>query len=120
MRRFVSELLSYVNTDLFERNAAKFLPPFSRRALFKKPKNWGEVFWAKHHEVPNLQEDLDLAIAAAQEWLLSCQHAREGYWCAPLLADPQRDFRDRQSVLGVEISGVCAGGGAAPTRPGVH
>ena len=44
VRKVVSEIVSYVNGDLLERNAAKFIPGLSRKELFKKPRHWNRIF----------------------------------------------------------------------------
>ena len=40
VKKLVDEIVSYVNSDLFQRNAERLLPGFSRENLFVKPKNW--------------------------------------------------------------------------------
>ena len=57
VKKVVSEIVSYVNADLLERNAARFLPGLSRRGLFKKPRHWDRIFPAldpahAHDETP--------------------------------------------------------------------
>ena len=43
VKKLVDEIVSYVNSDLFQRNASKIIPSLSRSNLFVKPKNWEEV-----------------------------------------------------------------------------
>jgi squalene-hopene/tetraprenyl-beta-curcumene cyclase len=91
VRKVVSEIVSYVNADLLERNAARFLPGLSRRKLFKKPRHWDRIF--PYHENPALHEgdgiayEIKDATHAAQRWLLSQQNLQEGFWAADLRAD---------------------------------
>jgi squalene-hopene/tetraprenyl-beta-curcumene cyclase len=85
VRKVVSELVSYVNSDLLERNAAKFLPGLSRRGLFKKPHHWDRIFPGIDPS-PVLESDpLRDTIHAAQAWLLERQ--RDDHWLAHLRAD---------------------------------
>jgi squalene-hopene/tetraprenyl-beta-curcumene cyclase len=88
VRKVVSEIVSYVNSDLLERNAARFLPGLSRRGLFKKPSHWDRIFPAQFlnptdEEVIawNLRETID----KAQRWLL--KHQVGDHWLAALRAD---------------------------------
>ena len=96
VKALVDEIVSYVNSDLLQRNAERLLPGFSRENLFVKPKNWEEVFrhkingngnGHKNGEPTSFEFVLDEVIAKAQDDLLSKQHPEEGYWCAPLRAD---------------------------------
>src|SRR5882672_8821240 len=90
VRKVVSELVSYVNSDLLERNAAKFIPGLSRRGLFKKPRHWDRIFPSLDHA--GLSEDgpisftLKPTIEKAQRWLLQRQRS-DGHWVADLRAD---------------------------------
>jgi len=90
VRKVVSELVSYVNNDLLERNVAKFVPGLSRRKLFKKPRHWGKIFPAIENQ-PLSNEDviawnLKESIHKAQTWLLHRQQD-DGHWLADLRAD---------------------------------
>jgi squalene-hopene/tetraprenyl-beta-curcumene cyclase len=91
VRKVVSEIVSYLNEDLLERNAAKFIPSLSRKELFKKPRHWDKIFPASEPTHPGEEEpttwDLRLAIDRAQKWLLHRQHPQEGHWAAELRAD---------------------------------
>ena len=91
VRRLVSEIINYVNDDLWERNASRFLPLLSRKDLFKKPKNWHKVFTDQngHLDIEEIQTKVELKIAIdkAQNALLKQQNREEGYWCAELGAD---------------------------------
>jgi squalene-hopene/tetraprenyl-beta-curcumene cyclase len=90
VRKVVSEIVSYVNADLLERNAAKFLPGLSRRGLFKKPRHWDRIFpffdHPAQHEADGISRELKQSIQAAQQWLLSQQRAGD-HWSADLRAD---------------------------------
>ena len=44
VKKVVSEIVSYVNGDLLERHAARFIPGLSRKELFKKPRHWDRIF----------------------------------------------------------------------------
>ena len=91
VRKVVSEIVSYVNGDLLERNAAKFIPGLSRKELFKKPRHWHKIFPSAdpiyHGEEEPTTWNLRQAIDHAQRWLLQKQHPQEGYWLADLRAD---------------------------------
>src|SRR5579864_2310440 len=91
VRKVVSEIVSYVNGDLLERNAAKFIPGLSRRELFKKPRHWSKIFPAAEPPVHGEEEpttwQLRHVIDRAQKWLLQMQHPQEGHWVADLRAD---------------------------------
>ena len=91
VRKVVSEIVSYVNGDLLERNAAKFIPGLSRKELFKKPHHWDKIFPASDPLV-NAEDEpttwrLRRSIETAQKWLLQKQHPRDGHWLADLRAD---------------------------------
>ena len=90
VRKVVSELVSYVNSDLLERNAARFLPGLSRRGLFKKPRHWDRIFpfleSPEQFEGDGIGWDLKDAIERAQRWLLQEQNP-DGHWVADLRAD---------------------------------
>jgi squalene-hopene/tetraprenyl-beta-curcumene cyclase len=90
VKKVVSEIVSYVNSDLLERNAAKFLPGLSRRGLFKKPRHWDRIFpyleSFTHHDGDGVALDLKQATRLAQRWLLQNQKA-DGHWVADLRAD---------------------------------
>lgn len=91
MRKVVSEIVSYVNSDLLERNAARFVPGLSRRKLFKKPSHWDRIFPARE-TMPRPDDeptasDLKYCIEQAQRWLLQRQNPKDGDWCADLRAD---------------------------------
>src|SRR5258708_23038053 len=90
VKKVVSELVSYVNADLLERNAARFLPGLSSRGLFKKPRHWDRIF---PYLEPSTQFDgdgitfeLKDATHRAQRWLLS-QQKLDGHWVSDLRAD---------------------------------
>src|SRR4051812_42639535 len=90
VRKVVSEIVSYVNADLLERNAARFVPSLSRRGLFKKPRHWDRIFPALeplHHEETSTEVSLRRSIERAQNWLLSKQNPEDGHWLADLRAD---------------------------------
>src|ERR1700690_2581744 len=91
VKKVVSEIVSYVNGDLLERNAAKFIPGLSRKELFKKPRHGDKIFPARDPQVQSEEEpttwQLRQAIDHAQKWLLHKQHPQEGHWSAPLRAD---------------------------------
>lgn len=91
VRKVVSEIVSYVNGDILERNAARFIPGLSRKELFKKPRHWDKIFPARAPHASGEEEpttyQLRLTIESAQRWLLSKQHPQEGYWAADLRAD---------------------------------
>ena len=91
VRKVVSEIVSYVNGDLLERNAAKFIPGLSRKELFKKPRHWHKIFPSADPVYQGDEEpttwNLRHAIDLAQRWLLQKQHPQEGYWSADLRAD---------------------------------
>src|SRR5580704_1786015 len=91
VRKVVSEIVSYVNGDLLERNAAKFIPGLSRSELFKKPRHWDKIFPATDPHINPDEEpttwQLRHTIERAQKWLLEKQDPREGYWSAQLRAD---------------------------------
>ena len=91
VRKVVSEIVSYVNGDLLERNAAKFIPGLSRKELFKKPRHWDKIFPAvdpltQAEDEPTTWQ-LRHVIERAQKWLLQKQHPQEGHWAADLRAD---------------------------------
>ncbi len=91
VRKVVSEIVSYVNADLLERNAARFIPGFSRERLFKKPHHWDRIFPAldpitgQDDEAGTLS--LRQTIDRAQKWLLQKQNPKDGHWLADLRAD---------------------------------
>src|SRR3989344_9411591 len=95
VKKLVDEIISYVNSDLFQRNAARVIPAFSRSNLFIKPKNWEKFF--NNGEGPDgyfngkkLRSEsglLDTVIARSQAALLQMQDPVKGFWCAPLRAD---------------------------------
>src|SRR5258708_15314195 len=91
VRKVVSEIVSYVNGDLLERNAAKFIPGLSRKELFKKPHHWDKIFPARNPQNQGDEEpttwQLRQAIDHAQKWLLHKQHPQEGPWSATLRPD---------------------------------
>src|SRR3954470_5023560 len=90
VRKVVSEIVSYVNSDLLERNAAKFLPGLSRRGLFKKPSHWDRIFPAldpAHSEEISSAWNLKDTIEGAQRWLLQKANPKDGHWLADLRAD---------------------------------
>jgi squalene-hopene/tetraprenyl-beta-curcumene cyclase len=91
VRKVVSEIVSYVNGDLLERNAAKFIPGLSRKELFKKPRHWDRIFPATdplvHGDDEPTTGHLRHSIELAQKWLLQKQHPQDGYWLADLRAD---------------------------------
>lgn len=90
VRKVVSEIVSYVNADLLERNAAKFLPGLSRRGLFKKPSHWDRIFPGldpAHAEDSSSAWNLKGTIENAQRWLLQKANPKDGHWLAPLCAD---------------------------------
>jgi len=102
VRQLVNEIVSYVNSDLFQRNASRLIPALSRANLFIKPKNWEKLFNNGHHHGHgshhhkgggngandiDSEVELDRTIAFAQIALLRKQNAGEGYWCEPLRAD---------------------------------
>src|ERR1700747_3280126 len=88
VRKVVSEIVSYLNGDLLERNASKFIPGLSRRELFKKPRHWDKIFPARDPHVAHDDEpttwQLRQVIDRAQKWLLAEQDLREGHWAAKL------------------------------------
>src|SRR6185437_3854462 len=90
VRKVVSEIVSYVNGDLLERNAARFLPGLSRRRLFKKPDHWNLIFPAVEPAHASDDEpviwNLRESIEHAQRWLIQNQKA-DGHWLADLRAD---------------------------------
>lgn len=91
VKKVVSEIVSYVNSDILERNAARFLPGLSRRRLFKKPRHWDRIFpalepMASASETSiawNLKETME----RAQRWLFQKQNNKDGHWLADLRAD---------------------------------
>jgi len=90
VRKVVSEIVSYVNSDLLERNAARFLPGLSRRGLFKKPRHWDRIFPAldpTSHGEDSVAWNLKETTERAQRWLLTKQNAKDGHWVADLRAD---------------------------------
>src|SRR5262245_35509107 len=94
VKKLVDEIISYVNSDLFQRNAARVIPAFSRSNLFIKPKNWGKFFNNGHEtngsngkKARSESELLDSVISRAQGALLQMQEPVKGFWCAPLKAD---------------------------------
>ncbi len=91
VRKVVSEIVSYVNGDILERNAARFIPGLSRKELFKKPRHWDKIFPARNPGVQAEDEpttyQLRQTIEKAQKWLLQKQHPLEGFWSAHLRAD---------------------------------
>jgi squalene-hopene/tetraprenyl-beta-curcumene cyclase len=91
VRKVVSEIVSYVNADLLERNAARFLPGLSRRGLFKKPRHWHLIFPylenPTHSPSDGITLELKESIFAAQHWLLEQQKLRGDHWLADLRAD---------------------------------
>ncbi len=90
VRKVVSEIVSYVNADILERNAARFLPRLSRRGLFKKPRHWDRIFPAlepTHTEGESIAWNLKETIDRAQRWLLQKQNPKDGHWLADLRAD---------------------------------
>ncbi len=92
VKKVVSEIVSYVNNDLLERNASRFLPPLSRKKLFKKPGHWDRIFPAcdpqkAHPEDEAKTQALGHVITRAQEWLLERQKPHDGHWAADLGAD---------------------------------
>jgi squalene-hopene/tetraprenyl-beta-curcumene cyclase len=91
VRNVVSEIVSYVNSDLLERNAARFLPGLSRRRLFKKPQHWDRIFPGlepiPHSDETIIAWNLRETIDGAQQWLLQKQNPKDGHWLADLRAD---------------------------------
>jgi squalene-hopene/tetraprenyl-beta-curcumene cyclase len=108
IKKLVEELIGYLQADLFERNASRVIPAFSRSNLFKKPQNWEKLFnnhgsngrknndagkWLQSRGVDPADLTkvteylLDSAIIRAQDALLNKQDSKEGCWCAPLRAD---------------------------------
>lgn len=91
MKKVVSEIVSYFHNDLLERNASRFLPPLSRRRLFKKPSHWDRIFpateWMLPGEEPSADTRLRQGIRRAQRWLLERQDPKDGHWVADLCAD---------------------------------
>lgn len=91
VNKVVSEIVSYVNADLLERNAARFLPGLSRRRLFKKPRHWDLIFPSLESHLPSEEEphtwNLKEAVERAQRWLLYQQKPQDGHWVADLRAD---------------------------------
>ena len=99
VRKLVDEIVSYVNSDLIERNASRVIPSMSRSNLFIKPKNWDNLFNnggnghnGRRHKSgnggsPDLDLILDSAVGRAQAALLAKQNPEKGYWCADLRAD---------------------------------
>ncbi|MFA5976060.1 MAG: squalene--hopene cyclase [Elusimicrobiota bacterium] len=91
VKRVVSEIVSYVNADLLERNAARFLPGFSRRRLFKKPGHWDRIFPALEPvlsgEEKSISRTLKDSLERAQRWLLGKQNSLDGHWVSDLRAD---------------------------------
>src|SRR5690349_22389805 len=90
VRKVVSEIVSYVNADLLERNAARFLPGLSRRRLFKKPRHWDRIFPffenPAHTEEDGITWEIKDSIHHAQRWLLG-QQKEDSHWLADLRAD---------------------------------
>src|SRR5580765_2208385 len=90
VKKVVSELVSYVNADLLERNAARFLPGLSRRGLFKKPRHWDRIFpyldSPAQYDGDGIAWELRESIHSAQRWLISQQKA-DGHWVSDLRAD---------------------------------
>jgi squalene-hopene/tetraprenyl-beta-curcumene cyclase len=90
VNKVVSEIVSYVNSDLLERNAARFLPGLSRRGLFKKPRHWNLIFPSTEPTGPAdevVTAHLKPTIDRAQYWLLTRQNHHDGHWVAELGAD---------------------------------
>ena len=98
VKKLVDEIISYVNSDLFQRNAARVIPAFSRSNLFIKPKNWEKFFNNGHggngsnghsngKKVRSESDLLDTVIGRSQAALLGMQDPVKGFWCAPLKAD---------------------------------
>lgn len=91
VRKVVSEIVSYVNADLLERNAARFVPGLSRRSLFRKPRHWDKIFPASdqilHTDDEPTAKHLKQSIEHAQRWLLQRQNPQDGHWLADLRAD---------------------------------
>lgn len=103
VKKLLEEIIAYVNSDLFQRNASRVIPALSRSNLFVKPKNWEKLFnnGGNGHGVRHAQKGgsngpgvslafeqrLDAVILRAQNALLKKQNSKEGYWCAPLRAD---------------------------------
>ena len=91
VKKVVSELVSYVNSDLLERNAARFLPGLSRRGLFKKPRHWDRIFPflepSTQFDGDGISWELKQSTARAQRWLLDKQKSQDGHWVADLRAD---------------------------------
>ena len=89
VRKVVSEIVSYVNSDLIERNAARFVPGLSRQSLFKKPGHWDRIFPAidAHGIEESIASNLKDTIELAQRWLLDRQNPKDGHWLADLRAD---------------------------------
>jgi len=90
VRKVVSEIVSYVNNDLLERNASRFLPPLSRKKLFKKPNHWDRIFPAVDPsaagEEGTAYHSLKSTLEGAQKWLVAHQK-KDGHWVADLCAD---------------------------------
>src|SRR5690348_4804851 len=100
IKKLVDEIVSYVHSDLFQRNASRIIPSLSRSNLFVKPENWPELF-RQDGAAPNqdgrngsangtaqrAEISLETVIARAQESLLDRQDADGGYWYTPLRAD---------------------------------
>src|SRR5436190_17627829 len=91
VRKVVSEIVSYVNADLLERNAARFVPGLSRRGLFKKPRHWDRIFPFlepnAHSEGDGITWEVKESTHRAQRWLLDKQKSHDGHWLADLRAD---------------------------------
>ncbi len=98
VKKLVDEVVTYVQADLFERNASRIIPALSRSNLFVKPKNWDSVFTHPESSRPfrfakggvritSKVDRLDEVISRAQQSLLDRQDPDQGFWCAPLLAD---------------------------------
>ena len=102
VRKLIEEIIYYVHEDLFQRNASRVLPSFSRSNLFVKPQNWKGFFDHSTQKNTALQtiEDLisgkasikstvpplEFVINRAQISLLAKQD-KKGYWSSPLRAD---------------------------------
>src|SRR3989338_4427213 len=102
IKKLVDEIVSYVHSDLFQRNASRVIPALSRSNLFIKPKNWEKLFnnhnggnggnghgHRQSHKSAHGESSghLETVIFRAQAALLKKQDPAEGFWCAPLRAD---------------------------------
>lgn len=97
VKKLVDEVVTYVQADLFERNASRIIPALSKSNLFVKPPNWDTVFthpkngqtfrFKGRQGHPEVQNNLDDVIIRAQKALLDKQDKDQGFWCAPLRAD---------------------------------